>query len=378
MARNLGNLIMNNLVGGLITEVGALNFPAGGASATENCIWTQKKTVKRRFGFNFETGNTQQQVSPSPIMPTFHAWYDMGISADGSKCILTDTDDVFISFDSGASFTNMTNGSLGTHIKAVDVSRDGTVFITATGTFGSKKVFTSSTGSVWDDTLAASVNWGDVVLTREASAALASDADSGDYWFYNIVSPTWTNQGSYAPSDDVLIGYKMYGSTELQKVLALTLGQDAVTFATDGSSITDASDFNSPTFTGTWGCISDDGTHMSFISNQDDWIYSSNDSGTSWNLIQPLTATGPFLAGNICCDETGINLIMSEYQTGFTPRKIYSSSNQGDDWIDIGAPPQIYEFVDCSHDGSIIIAPTDDQGVFVSVDSGASWSQTII
>ena len=82
MARNLGTIIENKFGNGLITEATGLSFPPGAAVSTSNCVFTQKMSVQRRYGFQFEN-NYSLITNPSP-QAAFAEYYWQSVAGVGS------------------------------------------------------------------------------------------------------------------------------------------------------------------------------------------------------------------------------------------------------------------------------------------------------
>jgi len=64
MARQQGIKAQNNFVGGLITETTALRFPDNSCSEANNVTFDFTGTVKRRKGYEYETGYTLNSITP--------------------------------------------------------------------------------------------------------------------------------------------------------------------------------------------------------------------------------------------------------------------------------------------------------------------------
>lgn len=370
---------MNNLVGGLITEVGALNFPPGGATATENCIWTQKKTVKRRLGFNFEADFTPQPVSPLPVPPDTRQWSDSGMSENGSRVILTDGNDIFLSLDSGVTFHNAVNGGQ-PHggIGGVDISADGSTI--AACSFSSRAVYSSiDFGATWQNISQGRVdnkNWQDLSFSLVGSPILvATETTSFKNYIYNFSGDLWTDKGVTGLS---VIGDRVYFSAEGPFILGATF-TDLAIYSSD-SGTTWLTSTENPSHISAWGALSADGSKMFYIGEGNignKWLTSSVDAGTTWVVQEPLS----FAPQGICCDYTGSILYAGDFgdPMGTGLGNTWKSIDHGLSWSRLASSPFVAGSIPiCSQDGAIVVTIAFGQGAWYSHDAGDTWAQSAV
>lgn len=81
MARQTGILVENDFRKGLITEATALNFPPNTVSDTYNCEFLQDASVRRRLGFDFETGHDIKTINRANVVVNTYLWKN--VSGDG-------------------------------------------------------------------------------------------------------------------------------------------------------------------------------------------------------------------------------------------------------------------------------------------------------
>lgn len=83
MVRQANVSVQNNFIRGLITEATELNFPQNACTSTENCVFEQKGTVRRRLGFEFEENHTTQVINRQDSVIKSFLWKD--VLGDGTQ-----------------------------------------------------------------------------------------------------------------------------------------------------------------------------------------------------------------------------------------------------------------------------------------------------
>ncbi len=85
MPRQSGSFTENTFVKGLITEATGLNFPEQAVTETDNCVFDEDGTVKRRYGFDYEFGHEFLDEDDARVVTTYR--WDAA-SGDGNNNIL--------------------------------------------------------------------------------------------------------------------------------------------------------------------------------------------------------------------------------------------------------------------------------------------------
>jgi hypothetical protein len=133
----------------------------------------------------------------------------------------------------------------------------------------------------------------------------------------------------------------------------------------------------------TWNDIasSSDGIKVVAVSRQSNpvsgFIYTSTNSGTNWTEV-----TFPFTNwSSVASSSDGTILVACEYEIG---GRIWRSTNSGQNWSQTTAPAKPWLKVASNSDGTRLVAGIDGSypglsgggGVYVSIDSGTSWTLT--
>ena len=110
-----------------------------------------------------------------------------------------------------------------------------------------------------------------------------------------------------------------------------------------------------------------DGTRLVAIDLRG-YILKSIDSGVTWT-----SAPFDYGAGDICMSEDGNTIMVCEF-TG--ARRLLISNNGGNTWdVKTGAGTRAWYCMDCSADGTKIIAGVYGGYMYTSVDSGNTWTE---
>jgi len=117
-----------------------------------------------------------------------------------------------------------------------------------------------------------------------------------------------------------------------------------------------------------WTAIacSADGTTLAGAAEYSGQIYTSTNSGASWNTNNAPGAEWSSLAASA----DGSKLVAVQAGNG---GGIYSSTNSGMTWLPTSAPIHWWTSVASSTDGTKLIAAVNNGGIYTSADSGASW-----
>lgn len=69
MARGASQTVDNNFTKGLITEFTAMNFPENAITEGDNCVYSERGSVTRRLGMEYENGKTIHTLSTLTVLP---------------------------------------------------------------------------------------------------------------------------------------------------------------------------------------------------------------------------------------------------------------------------------------------------------------------
>jgi photosystem II stability/assembly factor-like uncharacterized protein len=213
-------------------------------------------------------------------------WFAITSSADGTKLAAADGNQgyIYTSTDSGATWTART-GPGGRSWTAIASSADGTKLIA--GAFGAALYTSSDSGVTWIARGAgASGSWFWQSVTSSADGTKLA-AVTNYYYGYVYTSAdsgaTWT-QHSWAVSS----GLNSITSSADGTKLAVTDSYDHIYMSTNGGSTwTDRTPSATPgQSTNKWTSVtsSSDGTKLAAVTKTNYYIYTSSDSGATWNI----------------------------------------------------------------------------------------------
>ena len=86
MPQELGVVVENNFVNGLVTEATALNFPDNAVTETYDCEFDLDGSVYRRPGYDFETNYTTKDIDRANEAISTYLWTN--VAGDGSVTVL--------------------------------------------------------------------------------------------------------------------------------------------------------------------------------------------------------------------------------------------------------------------------------------------------
>ena len=245
---------------------------------------------------------------------------------------------------------------------AVAISSDGTRFI---ATYYGGVYISVNSGSTWSSvsSLAFLNNWTAVAMTPDGSKAFATRSGGNIYissypftsWTARATSISW---GSIACSSD---GTKLVAGVRNGYIWTST--DSGVNWSTNS----DSSTFKY------WYSVasSSDGTKLVAVINNSftiGFIYRSTDSGVSWSVI---LSDAPRGWKSIACSSDGTILVaVSNY--------IWISTDSGANWSSaLNDATRSWISIACSSDGSKIVAAINSGSIYVSTNSGASWSENL-
>jgi len=84
MSRQQGTAVVNNFIGGLVTEAAALKFPENACTDTFNCVFDETGRISRRLGFDLEEGYEYTSVTEETA-EAFTEFLWQSVAGDGDK-----------------------------------------------------------------------------------------------------------------------------------------------------------------------------------------------------------------------------------------------------------------------------------------------------
>ena len=88
MPRQIANPVDNSFINGLVTEANVLNFPEKACTDTDNCVFTLKGDVTRRYGIDFEPGYTTKTFSREGVVVKTFYWMNAAGQSDKNFLVL--------------------------------------------------------------------------------------------------------------------------------------------------------------------------------------------------------------------------------------------------------------------------------------------------
>jgi len=307
------------------------------------------------------------------------------MSGDGSKIIITDGTDIWLSTNTGSLFSKTTMGTpspdTGGAWEALGASSDGTVYYGGVVVNPTQSdLFSSSDAATWTSLTTGSPASGVgifnniAVSSDKTKIAFPTNATPNDVYVSSDSGSTWSGQTSGGGGSSFLAG-----STTLETMLVgSTAGipSEWVDYTINfGGSWAPAGQGTSSPDVAPLVAASGDGvtlTAVGAISGVATTFYST-DSGSTWTAV-----SGP--TGIACDGLAAASAATAIYAAdGGGSVGIMKSTNGGATWAATGAPTsKIYNDVACSSNGAVVCAVTQGQGVWISTDSGATWTETAI
>lgn len=129
MPRQVGTIVENNFVAGLITDSTAVNFPTNACTATDNCIFDDTGRITRRKGFDLETNYEVDEVVRDDSVIISHTWSE--VNGDGDvKFLVVQAGTILHFYD--LSFPIISAGHLTSTIDLLDFDAAGANSVGAT------------------------------------------------------------------------------------------------------------------------------------------------------------------------------------------------------------------------------------------------------
>ncbi|MBN1648332.1 MAG: chitobiase/beta-hexosaminidase C-terminal domain-containing protein [Spirochaetales bacterium] len=290
-------------------------FPANPAKT--GCLFGGWWTEPEGAGTQFMTDTTVSGDMTVYARWDFYSreWRDLAMSADATKIrAVANLDNIYGSGDSGMSWTVLAGVNYWHHIAC---SADGTILAAFTGSDqdGTRIWVSLDSGATWQGRADMRM-WRGVDCSNDGSVMAA-------------VCYGPNGSGIYVSADS--------GATWTQKLAV----------------------------SGSWASVtvSGDGTKMAACLYQGGNIYSSADSGDSWQLLVNSPAQD-WLDVTISDDGTRIAAVSTE--------AVYTSADSGATWTERISGGSC-KSIDCSPDGTVLIAACDY--VLVSDDAGVTWTE---
>lgn len=95
MPRQTGQMIENDFRKGLITEATALNFPPNAVTETYNCEFEWDGSIRRRLGFDFETGFDTKTINRTEVVVNTYLWKNVSGNGDVSLQVVQVGDKIY-------------------------------------------------------------------------------------------------------------------------------------------------------------------------------------------------------------------------------------------------------------------------------------------
>lgn len=311
---------------------------------------------------------------PPPEPPTLLHWQDIRM-ADGGKAVLNSQfiggypgNGVYLTTDFGATINKIDVGAAfeGMTIASVAISGDGTnifAMMIDNEVLPTSAIYrTTNDGASWDDitsgTDAEGLFWDNMIVNEDGTLIYAVNTT-------NSFLMIWTS-GVWTISSLFETGW-LSSSSNLQIAAATHPG--TIDIITDGSLITNVD-------------LSGNAIQVNDVSGNGQYVaasfsfpprttHFSIDSGVTFNLSSDFPAID---CAGLAYSSDGTSL----YFCG-ADGPMYKSTDFGDTFTLLAASSSsIHYDMDCSADGSKIIAVTQTAGVEYSTDGGATWNTTLL
>ena len=313
------------------------------------------------------------------------AWFSMTSSSDGTKVAAIDVSGpngfggyIWISHDSGSNWTKV--NSIEPQLwYSISSSADGTKLVASSianiGYEGSRtgQIYISNdSGATWTPSTSAGMgSWSSTAYSPDGTKIAISNrryvytsSDGGTTW---ATSTEWTTNTELVDSQAVS---SIYFSPDSSKLFAL----DNSDPDTDYGYIYESSDLGE-----TWStissagfkkwksiCSSNDNSKLFAVENNG-YAYMSSDGGTNWATS---TALGNKIWSGISCSYSGSVVDLAVYG-GY----IYTSTNSGLTWAtSTSSGARNWLSITGSSDGSKLFAGVNSDYIYNSIDSGTTWT----
>lgn len=124
MPRQTGTLVVNNFIGGLVTERTALSFPENACTETFNCVFDETGRISRRLGFDLEEGYDKDNVGEQGgEVFTEYLW--QAVAGDGSRSFVVQQQGGTLYFYDVSDSTSVSTNNTGLTISLYDFDPTG-------------------------------------------------------------------------------------------------------------------------------------------------------------------------------------------------------------------------------------------------------------
>lgn len=268
---------------------------------------------------------------------------------------------LYASSDGGATWTELRPDGESKSWTSVDCSDDGSTIVAAAA--GSSLFISHDGGGTWMalSPIEGNNDWNAVRVSSAASTIIAA-TDGGDIYISTDSGESWSvcDTGNFWSA--------VACSADVKTVLAGGAGT-ALYLSTD-----EADSWTPITTVGenAWGCaaVDTDGSVL-YAGVYGGPLYASTDSGATWN---PLAGAGEKLWVALACSDDGSKAVVGA--GGAAPGPLLVSSDSGAAWSSPLSFEAYWSDAACSSDGSVMIVGASGDYVYLSIDSGATWTQT--
>lgn len=269
----------------------------------------------------------------------YQYWQRVVSSGDGNKLAAFYFDQVYISKDSGTSWTSSSLPSVASYCTAAASSADGSMLVEGDACGGINT--STNSGASWMTNNVPFGTWYVVASSADGNKLAALS------WWNNLLY-TSTNAGANWTSNNP-------PSTNALNWCAIASSADGSKLAVAGTTTTNITGY--PHF---------------------GWIYTSTDSGATWQI----TSAPKTNWCSIACSADGRKLVAAAYDdnpyNGIN-NGVFISTNSGGTWTAISLPGTLMSYirVACSTNGNnLIVAPVNSsrpERIYTSTNSGATW-----
>ncbi|MES2631165.1 MAG: Ig-like domain-containing protein [Patescibacteria group bacterium] len=318
-------------------------------------------------------------------------WSSITSSADGTKLAAAvgrvafgnsssgGTGYIYTSSDSGATWTQRTSAGSrdwGSVSSSIDGTKLAAVYYSYNGSENVGSVYTSvDSGATWvERTSAGSRTWQSVDVSADGTKIVAVESyvinrDPTVIFYTSIDSgATWTAR----PSPSAVYGQNLTLSADATKIFTSSRGGSIFTSFDSGNTWTERTIEGSKNW---WAVASSaDGTKI-VAAIDGGAIYTSQDSGSTW---VPRTSAGSRDWNSITSSADGTKLAAVAYGWNGTAYegRIFTSSDSGNTWTEnSSAGLRQWVSITSSADGTKLFAGTNGEGIYVSYNSGITWTE---
>jgi len=345
-------------VGGSFTFTSTSTVPGVGISI-ESVTFTPTDTTNYTsaiIGVPVPVGRLWTQATNGPS----EAWISVAASADGTKLVAAGIPlGIYTSTNSGISWTEATNTS-SQEWESVAASADGTKLVAAAA-FGGIYTSTNS-GLTW--TLCPTspyVEWNCIASSSDGSKLVATAAFDGNgnsvpIYISADCGKTWT---ATAPSNNWVAACSSADGTKLAAAVF-----DGPIYSSTNSGTTWNANTNTIAY---WRSIasSADGAKLIAGTSPGSYVYTSTNSGAVWQSHSPSLLNDNF--GVVASSADGVRLAAADQGVGGGATPIFISPDSGQNWIVQNSTPTVgWGGIASSADGQFLVGVINGHGACTS------------